>query len=128
MSDADAQAFLTGGSKPVLRGVTKAAADTAVKTLTASGAKAIVWVVPVGPDIARGWGNRRTVARDFLFDYPVMLGSQRVGPDLANIGVRQPDANWHLRHLYAPAAEVKGSTMPAYPFLFERRESIKALA
>jgi cytochrome c oxidase cbb3-type subunit 2 len=75
----------------------------------------------MGPDIARGWGKRRTVAHDFVYDSPVMLGSQRIGPDLANIGVRQTDANWHLRHLFAPAHEVKGSTMPPYRYLFERR-------
>ena len=51
-----------------------------------------------------------------------MPGSQRVGPDLANVGARLPDANWHLRHLYAPRLEVKGSTMPSYRFLFEKRK------
>jgi cytochrome c oxidase cbb3-type subunit 2 len=61
------------------------------------------------------------VAEDFLFDYPVMPGSQRVGPDLANVGLRQPDATWQLRHLYAPRSEVKGSTMPPYRFLFEKK-------
>jgi len=78
--------------------------------------------VPVGPDLARGWGKRRTVAEDFLFDAPVMPGSQRVGPDLANLGARQPDVNWHLLHLYAPQFQVKGSTMPPYRFLFEKRK------
>ena len=61
------------------------------------------------------------MAEDFLFDYPVMLGSVRIGPDLANIGVRQPDPNWHLLHLYAPTLQVKGSSMPPYRFLFEKR-------
>ena len=50
-----------------------------------------------------------------------MPGSQRVGPDLANVGARLPDANWHLLHLYAPQLQVKGSTMPPYRFLFEKR-------
>jgi cytochrome c oxidase cbb3-type subunit 2 len=48
-----------------------------------------------------------------------MLGAQRVGPDLANASSRLPDANWHLRHLYAPTLEIKGSIMPPYRFLFE---------
>jgi ribosomal protein L7/L12 len=122
LSDAEAHALLAGGAKPVLRSVTKDHADAAAKTLTASGAKVQIWITPVGPDIARGWGKRRSVAQDFLFDHPVMPGSQRVGPDLANVGARQPDSNWHLRHLYAPATEVKGSTMPAYRFLFEKRK------
>lgn len=69
-------------------------------------------------DIARGAGNRFTVAQDYLQDYPVMLGHLRVGPDLTNIGTRRPDRNWHLYHLYNPQKEVPGSLMPKYPFLF----------
>jgi cbb3-type cytochrome oxidase cytochrome c subunit len=107
--------------KPILASVRKDRADRAVRLLTASGAEAIPWVRPTGPDIARGWGKRRSVAEDFLFDDPVMLGSQRVGPDLANVGVRQPDINWHLRHFYAPTVVVPGSVMPPYSYLFEKR-------
>jgi cytochrome c oxidase cbb3-type subunit 2 len=51
-----------------------------------------------------------------------MPGSQRVGPDLANVGTRLPDATWHLLHLYTPQTQVKGSTMPPYRFLFEQRK------
>ena len=29
---------------------------------------------------------RRTVARDYIFDNPPLLGSSRIGPDLANVG------------------------------------------
>ncbi len=120
-SEAEAKAMLSALPRTVLPGAAKEAADAAAKQLAVGGAKAQVEIVPTGPDIARGWGKRRTVAEDFLFDYPVMLGSQRVGPDLANVGTRLPDANWHLRHLYAPRLEVKGSTMPPYRFLFEKR-------
>ncbi|HYG34418.1 MAG TPA: ribosomal protein L7/L12, partial [Clostridia bacterium] len=120
-SEADANQLFGHLPQPVLQGQTKAAADAAVKTLNASGAKASIWIVPTGPDIARGWGKRRTVAEDFLYDDPVMLGSQRIGPDLANVGIRLPDPNWHLRHLYAPRSEVQGSTMPPYRYLFEKR-------
>ena len=98
-----------------------AAADPVVKVLTAAGAKAEVNIVPVGSDIARGWGLRRSVAQDFAYDLPVQLGTRRAGPDLANVGLRLPDANWHLRHLYAPKADVPDSTMPPYPHLFELR-------
>jgi len=55
-----------------------------------------------GADILRNWGQRRTVARDYLNDKPVMLGTMRTGPDLANIGVRQTSAEWHATHLYNP--------------------------
>lgn len=111
--------FLSSLPKTVLQGVDRTAGDTATKALKKAGAKAELQIVPVGPDIARGWGKRRTVAQDYVYDWPVMLGSQRVGPDLANVSLRWPDANWHLRHLYAPPAEVKGSTMPGFRFLFE---------
>jgi cytochrome c oxidase cbb3-type subunit 2 len=74
-----------------------------------------------GVDIDRGWGVRRTVARDHLFDAPPLFGTMRTGPDLANIGVRQPSDGWHLLHLFQPRATSPGSTMPPYPFLFESR-------
>jgi hypothetical protein len=119
-SNAPSTSLLGQLPKSFLRSSTREAANAAVKTLNATSAKAQLWIVPVGPDLARGWGKRRTVAEDFLFDSPVMPGSQRVGPDLANVGLRQPDANWHLLHLYAPQVQVKGSTMPPYRFLFER--------
>jgi cbb3-type cytochrome oxidase cytochrome c subunit len=122
LTDAEAQELLSRLPQNVITDETKEKADGAVKTLNASGAKAEVWIRPVGPDIARGWGRRRTVADDYLFDYPVMLGSHRVGPDLANVGLRQPDVNWHLRHLYAPRSVVKDSIMPPYRYLFEKRK------
>jgi len=125
-SEAEAKALLAALPKTVLQGAAKEVADAAAKQLSVGGAKAQVWIVPTGPDIARGWGKRRTVAEDFLYDYPVMLGSQRIGPDLANVGIRLPDVNWHLRHLYAPRLEVKGSTMPPYRFLFEKRRIERA--
>jgi len=75
-----------------------------------------------GSDLARGWGNRFTVAQDYLNDYPVMLGHLRVGPDLANIGARQTNENWHLLHLYSPREVVAGSLMPKYPFLFNVKQ------
>ncbi|HWQ90908.1 MAG TPA: ribosomal protein L7/L12 [Clostridia bacterium] len=123
LSRPEALEFAQGLPKPVRRGVAKVEAEAAAKTLKAAGATTAVWIVPVGPDIARGWGRRRTVAEDFLFDSPVQPGIQRIGPDLANVGVRQPDAGWHLRHLYAPKAVVAGSIMPPYPYLFEKRKA-----
>jgi cbb3-type cytochrome oxidase cytochrome c subunit len=125
-SEADAKELLAHLPQPVRQGLTRPEADAAVKTLNGAGAKAQVWIVPTGPDIARGWGRRRTVAEDFLFDCPVLPGQQRVGPDLANVGLRLPDVNWHLRHLYAPRFQEKGSTMPPYRFLFEKRRVERA--
>jgi len=118
---AEVKLLTIGLPKHILRGVGKEEADRATKALNASGAKASTWIVPAGPDIDRKWGLRRSVAEDFLYDYPVMLGTQRIGPDLASVGVRWPDPKWHLLHLYAPRLEVKGSGMPPYRFLFEKR-------
>jgi cytochrome c oxidase cbb3-type subunit II len=39
-------------------------------------------------DIDRKWGARRSAPRDYIFDRPVALGKERMGPDLANIGKR----------------------------------------
>lgn len=74
-----------------------------------------------GAEIARQWGPRHSVAQDYLYDQPVMLGDLRIGPDLANIGTRQTNAVWHLLHLYEPKITVPNSTMPPSPFLFEKR-------
>ncbi len=74
-----------------------------------------------GPDAKRGWG-RASVAGDYVYDRPHLLGSMRTGPDLFNIGVRQPSADWNLGHLYQPRAYVPGSIMPSYPYLFEVKD------
>ena len=47
----------------------------------------------------------------------------RTGPDLLNIGARQPSVDWHLTHLYNPRAVMPGSIMPSYPFLFEVKDA-----
>ena len=41
-----------------------------------------------GSDIARGYGVRASVARDYVLQKPVLLGERRIGPDLANYGAR----------------------------------------
>jgi cbb3-type cytochrome oxidase cytochrome c subunit len=125
VTEGEAKGLLTALPKRVRMGLSRLDADAEVKMLTASGLKAELLVMPVGPDIARAWGFRRSVAEDFLYDSPVMPGSQRIGPDLSNVGARLPDANWHLRHLYNPQAEVPGSLMPSYRHLFDKRRAGK---
>ncbi len=73
------------------------------------------------PDAKRGWG-RVSVPADYTYDRPHLLGSMRTGPDLFNIGVRQPSADWNLGHLYQPRAYVPESIMPSYPYLFEVKD------
>jgi cytochrome c oxidase cbb3-type subunit 2 len=89
-----------------------------------------------GLDIERGWGPRRTVARDYIFTQPSFLGTMRLGPDLTNVGSadwrnegkddpRKParrNTAWHYLHLYQPTAVVKESNMPPYRYLFETRK------
>lgn len=76
------------------------------------------------PDAKRGWG-RASVPGDYYYDKPHLLGSMRTGPDLLNIGVRQPSKDWHLGHLYQPRAYVPGSIMPSYPYLFDIKDKVE---
>ncbi len=75
----------------------------------------------LGSDIQRGWGERRSLAEDYLFQQPVMLGLQRIGPDLANFG-RRSDINGIFLRLYDPGLITHGTVMPSYRFLFETRK------
>ncbi|HZQ46093.1 MAG TPA: cbb3-type cytochrome c oxidase subunit II, partial [Verrucomicrobiae bacterium] len=78
-----------------------------------------------GTDVERGWGARKgrvqSVDEDYLFEQTVMLGCQRVGPDLANIGCRQTNAAVLLKHIYDARLVLPNSIMPPYRFLFEER-------
>jgi cytochrome c oxidase cbb3-type subunit II len=69
-------------------------------------------------DLARGWGARRSHPQDYIYDYPVLLGTMRTGPDLANIAARQANDNWHLTHLYDPQLISPGSNMAPFRHLF----------
>ena len=75
-----------------------------------------------GADIDRGWGPRQTVARDYILQDRVLLGTMRTGPDLVHVGGRPLNADWHHLHLYNPQITSTGSTMPPYAFLYETRE------
>jgi cytochrome c oxidase cbb3-type subunit 2 len=70
-----------------------------------------------GADKAFGWG-RASLPSDYLYDRPHLLGTMRTGPDLSNIGSRQPSRDWQLLHLYDPRGLVSWSIMPGFPFLF----------
>ncbi|MCK9514990.1 MAG: cbb3-type cytochrome c oxidase subunit II [Ottowia sp.] len=77
------------------------------------------------PDHTRGWG-RAAVPADYVYDRPHLLGSMRTGPDLFNIGVRQPSKDWQLGHLYQPRAYVPDSIMPSFPYLFDVKDEAEA--
>ncbi len=75
-----------------------------------------------GSDVDRGWGDRQSVARDYIYQPYVQLGWSRTGPDLTNIAGRKPsapDAGDLMRLLYGGQG-----AMPAYSFLFEDREVV----
>ena len=59
---------------------------------------------------------------DYTLEDPPMLGTQRTGPDLADVGSRQPSEAWHLIHLYDPRAVVPQSVMPAYRWFFAEKD------
>jgi cytochrome c oxidase cbb3-type subunit 2 len=70
-----------------------------------------------GSDQARGWGDRQSVARDYIFQARPQLGASRFGPDLTNLAARKPsapDAEDLMKLLYEGQA-----THPAYRFLFK---------
>jgi len=69
-----------------------------------------------GSDKARGWGERQSVARDYIHQARPQLGGSRLGPDLANYGARNPTEDGIYRLLYEGSA-----THPSYRFLFEDR-------
>jgi len=74
-----------------------------------------------GADFERGWGDRQTVARDYIYQDRVLLGTMRTGPDLSNVGVRLSSKEWHYNHLYNPRITSPGSIMPPFAHLFEVR-------
>lgn len=69
-------------------------------------------------DLERGWGARRSHPQDYIYDYPVLLGTMRTGPDLVNIGARQNNDNWHHAHLYDPQLLTPGSLMAPFRYLY----------
>lgn len=84
-------------------------------------------------DMDKTWGPRPSIAADYALDRrpdiwhntATLMGSERTGPDLTNIGNRQPSKDWNLVHLFNPRAVVKESVMPAYPWLFIYRDKPK---
>jgi cytochrome c oxidase cbb3-type subunit 2 len=73
-----------------------------------------------GSDKERGWGDRQSVARDYVHDHPVLLGDLRVGPDLTNFGARAAAAGWDATRVLIFLHNGQGA-MPAYSFLFDER-------
>lgn len=80
-----------------------------------------------GSDIDRKWGERQSVARDYIFQIRPQLGNSRIGPDLANVGGRKPayDTEDLTSLLYTGVIPgTKAVTHPTYKFLFTDREIV----
>lgn len=83
-------------------------------------------------DMDKSWAPRPSIAADYAhnkrmnwwMNTATLMGTERTGPDLTTIGSRLPSADWHLLHLYNPRAVVGESIMPAYPWLFELKQSV----
>jgi len=65
-----------------------------------------------------------------IYNHPYQWGSKRTGPDLAREGtnpnLKRPD-QWHYTHLMDPRETTKGSLMPNYYFLADKKADIEAL-
>jgi len=78
--------------------------------------------VETGFDVDRGWGKRPSVARDYVLQEHVLLGNSRIGPDLANLGLRNYSDEWLHQHLFEPQSIIPSSLCPPSPFLYDEIE------
>ncbi len=65
------------------------------------------------------WGlgaERIAQAGDYVADRPILLGSERTGPDLSQAGGERPD-DWHIAHFINPRYTRPNSVMPPWEFL-----------
>lgn len=83
-------------------------------------------------DMDKVWGGRPGIAADYARNTRMdvwrqsasILGTERTGPDLTEIGERQPSEDWHYLHLYNPRSVVGQSIMPNYQWLFEVKANL----
>lgn len=76
------------------------------------------------------WGARPGIPADYAGmtrtdlwrNTATLMGTERTGPDLTDVGNRQPSLEWNLVHLFNPRIVVPASIMPAYPWLFEIKQ------
>jgi cbb3-type cytochrome c oxidase subunit II len=62
--------------------------------------------------------ERIAQAGDYVADRPILLGSQRTGPDLSQEGGEHPD-DWHVAHFFNPRYTSPNSIMPPFAYLGE---------
>jgi len=83
-------------------------------------------------EMDKTWGTRPSIPSDYYYskqrpdiwhNTPSLLGSERTGPDLTNVGVRKGSEAWQMMHLYDPRMVEKASIMPRYGWLFKEVDS-----
>ncbi len=113
------------GQKPL-----RAAEERGLRVYIANGCVACHTQQVRDIEMDKVWGARPSLPGDYYFSKarmgpwrqsPSLLGSERTGPDLTNVGARLPSDQWQYLHLYNPRALVPGSIMPAFPWLFEHK-------
>jgi cytochrome c oxidase cbb3-type subunit II len=80
-------------------------------------------------DMDKVFGSRPGMASDYANigrtsiwqNTATLMGTERTGPDLTDVGNRQPSKDWNLMHLYQPRSVVSQSIMPSYNWLFEMK-------
>ncbi len=77
-------------------------------------------IIPVIAADARFGTDEASRAQEYAGQDPVLMGTQRTGPDLLSVGLRLPGAQWHYWHLYAPRSVSPDSLMSPHPFLFSK--------
>jgi cytochrome c oxidase cbb3-type subunit 2 len=81
-------------------------------------------------DMDKMWGKRPSIAADYADIHrqdlwrntATLMGTERTGPDLTDVGNRQGNLAWNLVHLFNPRIVVKESIMPSYEWMFEMKE------
>jgi cytochrome c oxidase cbb3-type subunit 1 len=74
------------------------------------------YVRPVTGESFR-WGPV-SQAGEYAYDFPHLLSTRRIGPDLTRVGRKYGDG-WHIAHHWDPREVVPDSIMPSFPWLFE---------
>lgn len=63
--------------------------------------------------------GRPSAPGDFAYQTPELLGSERTGPDLTDVGTRRGSGVWQYMHLYNPRSVVPESIMPSFSWMFQ---------
>jgi len=73
------------------------------------------YVRPVTGEDMR-WGPVSQVG-EYAHDWPHLLSTRRIGPDLTRVGLKYGDA-WHYAHHWVPTVLVPDSVMPSFRWLY----------